>query len=207
MTKNTNAAAHKILNAIDSMTTMGRKVFVALVRGLYAEPGFSDVDAYDIAEATSYATTSVRTCLQRMGQKDLVIADHTDINDRKACFYLPTFWSSFGSAAEAAAIRTAILERFDPQQMPVEVEAVEIPAPAPAPKKAKKARVAKITLANVVATDEDGTTKITCVECLQVMPLDAFYRNRANVKRHGRSRECKPCLKAIRAGTQVRIAK
>ncbi len=59
-------------------TELETQVLDALIENLYAEPGFSDVDANDLAEATGIPTKQVRGVLSSLIKKGVVTLDRTD---------------------------------------------------------------------------------------------------------------------------------
>jgi hypothetical protein len=81
-----------------SLTTMEQSVLTAFIHGLYAEPGFSDVDAHDLASATGIGTRSIRGVLSSLVQKGYLNIDEANdagyviiyLNESK--FYLHPEW-------------------------------------------------------------------------------------------------------------------
>lgn len=65
------------------LTEMESQCLQSLIDGLYAEPGFSDVDANDIAEWTGIPIKSVRGVLSNLVQKGLI-----DIEDNDAGYMI-----------------------------------------------------------------------------------------------------------------------
>ncbi len=63
------------LIAQEPLTTQEQTVLTALIDGLYAEPGFSDVDAHDLAAATKISTRSIRGVLSSLIKKDYINID------------------------------------------------------------------------------------------------------------------------------------
>jgi hypothetical protein len=61
-----------------SLTDLETKVLETLIDGLYAEPGFSDVDAHDIARSTEISTKSIRGALGSLVKKGIVHLQETD---------------------------------------------------------------------------------------------------------------------------------
>jgi len=59
-------------------TQLEEQVLTALIGGLYAEPGFSDIDANDLAEATGIPTKQIRGVLSSLVKKGVVTLDETD---------------------------------------------------------------------------------------------------------------------------------
>jgi len=60
------------------LTTLETTVLETLIDGLYAEPGFSDVDAHDIARDTGISTKSIRGALSSLVKKGIVSLEETD---------------------------------------------------------------------------------------------------------------------------------
>lgn len=61
-----------------SLTELETTVLENLIDGLYAEPGFSDVDAHDIAKSTGISTKSIRGALSSLVKKGIVSLQETD---------------------------------------------------------------------------------------------------------------------------------
>ena len=59
-------------------TELEQKVLESLIDNLYAEPGFSDVDATDLSEWTGIPTKQVRGVLSSLIKKGVVTLDETD---------------------------------------------------------------------------------------------------------------------------------
>ncbi len=60
--------------------TFSRQVYDAIKEGLYAEPGFSDVDANDIAETLGCTAEKVGGALSYLCSHGLVWIDYSDVN-------------------------------------------------------------------------------------------------------------------------------
>ena len=56
-------------------TDLEQRTIDALIAGLYAEPGFSDVDADDIARTTGESTKVIRGALSSLIKKGVVHVD------------------------------------------------------------------------------------------------------------------------------------
>jgi hypothetical protein len=54
------------------LTKLENTVLETLINGLYAEPGFSDVDAHDISRDTGISTKSIRGALSSLVKKGIV---------------------------------------------------------------------------------------------------------------------------------------
>ncbi len=59
-------------------TQLEQTILDSLIGGLYAEPGFSDVDAKDLAEWTGIPTKQVRGVLSSLVKKGVVTLEETD---------------------------------------------------------------------------------------------------------------------------------
>lgn len=59
------------------LTELENKVLETLIDNLYAEPGFSDVDAHDISKWTGISTKSIRGALGSLVKKGIVTLDET----------------------------------------------------------------------------------------------------------------------------------
>ena len=60
------------------LTELETKVLENLIDSLYAEPGFSDVDAKDISHLTGIPTKSIRGVLSSLVKKGIVHLEETD---------------------------------------------------------------------------------------------------------------------------------
>jgi hypothetical protein len=58
-----------------SLTANEQKVLTSFIKGLYAEPGFSDVDANDLAQWTGISTRSIRGVLSSLVKKGYLNID------------------------------------------------------------------------------------------------------------------------------------
>lgn len=63
---------------VDGLTEMETKVLETLIDMLYAEPGFSDVDAKDLSANTGISMKSIRGVISSLAQKGYVIIDGWD---------------------------------------------------------------------------------------------------------------------------------
>jgi DNA-binding IclR family transcriptional regulator len=59
-------------------TELETQVLDALIGGLDAEPGFSNIDANDLAESTDIPTKQIRGVLSSLVKKGVVTLDETD---------------------------------------------------------------------------------------------------------------------------------
>jgi DNA-binding MarR family transcriptional regulator len=60
------------------LTTLENQVLECLIDNLYAEPGFSDVDANDIANQTKISTKIIRGTLSSLVKKGIVHLEETN---------------------------------------------------------------------------------------------------------------------------------
>jgi DNA-binding MarR family transcriptional regulator len=63
-----------------SLTPLETQVLECLIDNLYAEPGFSDVDANDISKQTKIPTTSIRGVLSSLVKKGIIQLDENYSN-------------------------------------------------------------------------------------------------------------------------------
>jgi DNA-binding GntR family transcriptional regulator len=86
------------------LTALESEVLNSFVSGLYAEPGFSDVDVNDIAQSTGISSKSIRGALASLVKKGIVT-----VNDNGAGYQIidlnVEYWhlvnkSSWAEAAE-----------------------------------------------------------------------------------------------------------
>lgn len=61
-----------------SLTSMEQQVLEAFIGELYAEPGFSDVDANDLSRITGIPTKSIRGVLSSLVKKGIVWLSETE---------------------------------------------------------------------------------------------------------------------------------
>jgi hypothetical protein len=86
--------------ALVSLTANEQKVLIAFINGLYAEPGFSDVDANDLSKWTGISTRSIRGVLSSLVKKGYLNIDEANdagyviiyLADSK--FYLHPEWKN-----------------------------------------------------------------------------------------------------------------
>ena len=64
----------------NTFTDLENKVLTAFINGLYAEPGFSDVDANDISRDINIPTKQVRGTLGSLVKKGVVTIHTNDSN-------------------------------------------------------------------------------------------------------------------------------
>jgi Fe2+ or Zn2+ uptake regulation protein len=60
------------------LTNLETKVLENLINNLYAEPGFSDVDANDISRSTGIPMKSIRGVLSSLVKKGIIHLEETD---------------------------------------------------------------------------------------------------------------------------------
>jgi hypothetical protein len=60
------------------LTELEKTVLTAYIGELYAEPGFSDVDAHDLTRITGIPTRSIRGILSSLIKKDYIWIDRND---------------------------------------------------------------------------------------------------------------------------------
>lgn len=79
-----------------SFTSMETHVMESLISQLYAEPGFSDVDAHDLSRETGISTKSIRGTLSSLVKKGVVTLEKTETWDelkQYVIIYLnPSHW-------------------------------------------------------------------------------------------------------------------
>ena len=64
----------------NTFTDLENKVLTSFINGLYAEPGFSDVDANDISQDINISTKQVRGALGSLVKKGVVTIHTNDSN-------------------------------------------------------------------------------------------------------------------------------
>jgi hypothetical protein len=70
----------KYKHMTNTFTDLENKVLTAFIDGLYAEPGFSDVDANDISRDINIPTKQVRGALGSLVKKGVVTIHTNDSN-------------------------------------------------------------------------------------------------------------------------------
>lgn len=60
---------------LTNLTEMEKQVLNALINALYAEAGFSDVDAKDLSKATKIPTKSIRGVLSSLIKKSIIFIE------------------------------------------------------------------------------------------------------------------------------------
>ena len=60
------------------LTALETKVMEAYIDGLYAEPGFSDIDAKDLSNETGISTRTIRGVISSLVQKGIINIQETD---------------------------------------------------------------------------------------------------------------------------------
>ena len=74
-----------------NLTELESKTLQSLIDGLYAEPGYSDVDANDIAKDLGISTKIIRGALGSLVKKGIVTLDEND--SKYVIIYLNTeYW-------------------------------------------------------------------------------------------------------------------
>lgn len=61
-----------------TFTELEQQVLDSLIGGLYAEPGFSDVDARDLAKETGHSTSIIRGVLSSLIKKGVIYIEATN---------------------------------------------------------------------------------------------------------------------------------
>jgi hypothetical protein len=77
-----------------SLTAMETQVMESLIVNLYAEPGFSDVDAKDLSRSTKIPTRSIRGVLSSLVKKGLITIDNSCSSNRayELIYLNPGYW-------------------------------------------------------------------------------------------------------------------
>jgi sugar-specific transcriptional regulator TrmB len=82
-----------------NLTELETATLEALINGLYAEPGFSDVDASDLSHMTNIPTRQLRGVISSLVQKGIVFVENSGtgydlVYLKKAFWALHPEWSS-----------------------------------------------------------------------------------------------------------------
>ena len=96
------------------LTAMETAVMESLIQGLYAEPGFSDVDTHDLSRQTRISTKSIRGVLSSLVKKGIVHLEETDsygapeqfvlIYLHESHYYLHPQWKEYYDAEQYGPI-------------------------------------------------------------------------------------------------------
>ena len=81
------------------LTDMETAVMESLISLLYAEPGFSDVDAKELSSLTNYPTKQIRGVLSSLAKKGIVLIDDNGAGFQivylmEQFYYLHPTWSN-----------------------------------------------------------------------------------------------------------------
>jgi transcription initiation factor IIE alpha subunit len=96
-----------------SLTARESVVLESLISGLYAEPGFSDVDAHDLSRQTGIPTKSIRGVLSSLVKKGIVSIETGGNEEYELIYlndgyhYLHPEWKEYYDAEEYGEIPTA----------------------------------------------------------------------------------------------------
>lgn len=126
-------------------------VLHTLLNELYAEPGFSDVEASDIAKALGTDKSSTAGAIARLVADQFVSLDHTDINGRKRTF----LGSQLHDAAGTRDLAIAAIESrsdFCTPIAPKTKKATKSTTPEPAPRTKLDAKNARRRMRQYLAT-------------------------------------------------------
>jgi DNA-binding IscR family transcriptional regulator len=63
------------MKQLTNLTQMEKQVLTSLIDGLYAEAGFSDVDAKDLSKATNIPTKSIRGVISSLVKKGICFVE------------------------------------------------------------------------------------------------------------------------------------
>jgi predicted transcriptional regulator len=61
-----------------TLTELETKTLTAIANGMYAEPGFSDIDVNDVSEMTDLPTKTIRGALGSLVKKGIIQVDTND---------------------------------------------------------------------------------------------------------------------------------
>jgi DNA-binding GntR family transcriptional regulator len=89
-----------------NLTPLETQVVTALIEGLYAEPGYSDVDAKDIAKELGISTKIIRGALGSLVKKRIVDLD--DNGEYVIIYLMREYWGLVNENWEEAAKDAAL---------------------------------------------------------------------------------------------------
>ena len=75
-----------------SLTTLETQVLESIIENLYAEPGFSDIDASDLSCETGISTRSIRGVLSSLVQKNIIHIDDLFGTGHQIVYLTPSHW-------------------------------------------------------------------------------------------------------------------
>lgn len=100
-----------------TVTPLENTILTALVQSLYAEPGFSDVDAKDLSLETGIDTRSIRGALGSLVRKGVVTLEQTNTYGAKEQYVIiylnPEFWGlhpEWKSENDAVPVAVSIMQ-------------------------------------------------------------------------------------------------
>lgn len=76
----------KQIEVINKLPLLSARVYLTIVDGLYAEPGFSDVDVEQVAKIMDEPLGKVAGALGTLVEKNLVWMDRVNVNDTPRAF-------------------------------------------------------------------------------------------------------------------------
>lgn len=91
-------------------TALETRAMESLIDGLYAEPGFSDVDAHDLSRQTGISTKSIRGVLASLVKKGIIFIETGGNEEYELIYlndgyhYLHPEWKEYYDAAEYGEI-------------------------------------------------------------------------------------------------------
>lgn len=98
--------------AISDLPLMSARVLESLLINLYAEPGFSDVDASDLATATGYTVKQVMGTFCQLKVAKLIWTDKVKVNDTPITFVFSDLHTSDEAREEAIQLLSARIKQL-----------------------------------------------------------------------------------------------
>jgi hypothetical protein len=130
--------APELAATIAALPTFSAQVFRALLNGLYAEPGFSDVEASDIAKTLKISEQAVGGALSHLSSVGLVWADTCEVNGREHTFLFASSAILNGDAAGDTDLKAEVLALLDAQLSDAPAPTTKPRRPASDARKASK---------------------------------------------------------------------
>lgn len=128
----------ELTQTLKTLPAFSAAVLNEVLNGLYAEPGFSDVDAADIAKALNTSRQAVGGALSHLIELGLVFVETHDGNNILASYI-------FSDLHDYEGTREFAMEILNPSTTPVEVEVKQVEVKQVAP------RTTRITARKIAA--------------------------------------------------------
>ena len=155
---------NELTNALAVLPVFSARVLKTLLEALYAEPGYSDIEASDIATELNVSAKAVGGAISHLSDMDLVHSDEMDAGNRRIqLLYVPTTGA------------LALHDDFGTKEKAIAFLETRINGPTPSERREKAIAAAKA----VEAISEPMTVTIrfrpAVAELLQLDELSLYY--------------------------------